>query len=108
MTFTDSRTTYAASELVRLAPTPIRNGLLAAADSTKPRLVKPSSKPTKTPEPGAPASWKVFIFFLPGSGGSPQPPKLPGGKHWLELLLLLLKVAAALYALVKAVGVLGG
>lgn len=51
------------------------------------------------PTPG----WKVFIFFLPGN--SNRPPKSPKGKTWLEILLLLLKVLAALFALWKAVAV---
>lgn len=67
------------------------------------KKTSPTEKKTTT---GSNANWKVFVFFLPGSSSNPKPPKLPDDKHWLELLLMLLKVVGAIYALVKAVGVL--
>lgn len=45
--------------------------------------------------------WKVMVFFLPAAGSRPTGP--PNGKNWLDLLLLILKVAAAGVALWKAV-----
>lgn len=79
---------------------------LALSDLTESGEVKEPKK-RQTGSPGNSVNtWKVFVFFLPGKSGAPKPPKLPNGKHWLELLLMLLKIAGAVWALVKAAGVL--
>lgn len=48
--------------------------------------------------------WNIFVSLPSGPVG--KPPKLPPDKGWLEVLLLVLKVGAAIAALVKAVGLL--
>lgn len=64
---------------------------------------EPDSNPTPAPKVDPPRPrppWKVIILFLPGGSKLPGP---PDGKNWLDVLLLLLKVAAAGVALWKAV-----
>jgi len=64
----------------------------------------PARRPA-TEQPAQNGKWKIFIFLLPG-GHQPGPPRKPNGKHWLEIALMLLKVLAAVFALIKAVGIL--
>ncbi|PHI19578.1 hypothetical protein CEQ90_11935 [Lewinellaceae bacterium SD302] len=72
----------------------------------KPTLEQPAKRVDKNrsdPSVNKRPAWKVLIFFVPLSSGGGLP-KPPGNKGWMEIVLLLLKVIAALVALGKAIG----
>ncbi|MEM9836852.1 MAG: hypothetical protein AAF828_10140 [Bacteroidota bacterium] len=79
--------------------------VVLATERKVPPPAQPATPPSTTPTPSNQHNWKVFVFFLPGSGK--KPPKPPNGKTWLEIILLVVKVAAAIFALVKTIGLLG-
>lgn len=75
------------------------------SQSLKPSVPPPVVEQDQPQSTAKPPVWKVLIFFVPSPAGG-LPPS-PNGKGWLELLLLVVKVLAAVAALWKAVSVLG-
>ncbi|MEL6275464.1 MAG: hypothetical protein AAFU03_10220, partial [Bacteroidota bacterium] len=52
-----------------------------------PKRTKPSEKTSTPEEQRLPKTWNIFIFLPTGSSG--KPPRLPKGKAWLEIVLLI-------------------
>jgi len=76
------------------------------------KSIQPDAKEIKSKEKGSPSereripkTWNIFIFLPTGPSG--KPPRLPKGKAWLEIVLLVVKIVAALAALIKAATLLG-